>query len=237
VNHFISQIIKRDISVEFTKLSVLAAFFGALIHLFLDYLTARGIPLFFPFSLTKYSAELYQNIDLITLILAVVVILIIYLKTRPEYKKIAMAVFIIVLVSFGGMRALEKYEVLTTESSYLDENYSKITVYPTNDVFNWQVVKSNPQNTSYLVYNYKTLTNDRYNLKNYINPSIVNGSYESGLMAINIADSDPMVKRFKWNSQYSLVNATHGINGWNITYYDIVESYTEDSFSILILKS
>jgi inner membrane protein len=210
------------------------AFFGAIIHLFLDYLTSRGIPLFFPISLTKYSAELYQNIDLITMVLAAVVLIIIYLKTKPKYKKIAMTVFIIVLLSFGGIRAVEKYNVIESDTTYLDGNYSQMTVYPTNDVFNWQVVKYNSQKTSYIVYNYNTQNQELYNLRKYNTPNIINGSYESGLKAINIANSYPRVKQFKWNSHYSLINASFQNNKWKITYCDIVDSYTEDNFSILI---
>ncbi|MGB9201086.1 metal-dependent hydrolase, partial [Methanobacterium sp.] len=80
VNQFIGNIIKRDITVKFTKTTIAIAYFGVLTHLLLDYLTTLGIPLFFPFSITRYALNLYQSLDLITIILAAIVMLIIYMK-------------------------------------------------------------------------------------------------------------------------------------------------------------
>jgi inner membrane protein len=235
VNQFISNIIKRDISIEFNKISVIVAFFGGVIHLFLDFLTARGIPLFYPFSLTKYSAELYQNVDLITMIVAGIVMIIIYLKINPNYKKIAMTIFIIILVSFGGLRASEKLDVIESQTPTLNENYSKLTVYPTNDIYEWQVIQSNSPNSTYLVYNYNTNNREKTSLQYYNTPLITNGSYIDGIHAIKLANSNPLVQRFKWNSHYSLINASYTGKDWNITYYDIIDSYTDNSLSVKIM--
>lgn len=234
VNEFISNLIKRDLTVKFTKTTIAIAYFGVLIHLFLDYLTTLGIPLFFPFSITRYAANIYQSLDLVTTILAVVVLLIIYMKVNYKYKKAAMAIFMIVLISFGGIRAYEKINVLEDETPTLNGNYSQLAAYPTSDMFKWNVVKINSENTSYVVSQYDTWTNQESNIKIYSTPQVENGDYSSALSAIKIADKLPEVKKFKWNSYYTLVNANYNSSKWDITYYDILTSYTANNVTVTV---
>jgi inner membrane protein len=234
VNEFISNLIKRDLTVKFTKTTIAIAYFGVLTHLFLDYLTTLGIPLFFPFSITRYAADLYQSIDLLTTILAAVVLLIIYMKVNYKYKKAAMAIFMIILISFGGIRAYEKFNVLDVETPTLNGNYSQLSVYPTSDMFSWNVVKRNSENTNYIVSGYNTWYNKESNIRLYTTPSVENGNYSSALNAIKIADALPVVKRFKWNSYYTLVNANYNSNKWDITYYDILNSYTGNNITVTV---
>ncbi|MGZ7070559.1 MAG: metal-dependent hydrolase, partial [Methanobacterium sp.] len=66
----INWIIRRDLRVEFTFKTIGIAYFGALTHLFLDFLTSKGIPLFFPFTLQRFSAEIYYYIDVTTAVIA-----------------------------------------------------------------------------------------------------------------------------------------------------------------------
>ncbi len=234
VNGFISNLIKRDLTVKFTKTTVAIAYFGVLTHLFLDYLTTLGIPLFFPFSITRYAADLYQSIDILTTIIAAVVLLIIYMKVDYKYKKAAMAIFMIILISFGGIRAYEKINVLEVETPTLNGNYSQLSVYPTSDMFSWNVVKRNSENTSFIVSEYNTWHDQESNINVYTTPSVENGNYSSALNAIKIVDALPVVKRFKWNSYYTLVNANYNSTKWNITYYDIVNSYTGNNITVTV---
>jgi inner membrane protein len=234
VNEFISNLIKRDLTVKFTKTTISIAYFGVLIHLFLDYLTTLGIPLFFPFSITRYAADLYQSLDLLTIIIAAVVLLIIYMKINYKYKKAAMAIFMIILISFGGIRAYEKFNVLEDETPTLNGNYSQLSVYPTSDMFSWNVVKRNSENTSYIVSEYNTWYDQESNIKLYTTPSVENGNYSSALNAIKIADALPLVKRFKWNSYYTLVDANYNSTKWDITYYDILNSYTGNNITVTV---
>jgi inner membrane protein len=234
VNGFISSLIKRDMSVRFTKTTIGIAYFGVLIHLFLDYLTTKGIPLFFPFSITRYAAEIYQSLDGITIILAVIVMVILYLKLNKNYKKAAMAIFMIILISFGGIRAYEKFNVLEDETTTLNGNYSQIYVYPTSDMFTWNVVKSNVQNSSYIVSEYNTLANHESDIKMFNSPTVQNGTYSSAQNAINIANSLPVVERFKWNSYYTLVDANYNSTKWDLTYYDILTSYTGNNITVSV---
>ena len=232
VNEFIGNLIRRDISVKFTKTTVAIAYFGVLTHLFLDYLTTLGIPLFFPFSITRYALNLYQSLDALTIVIALIVLIVIYLRVDTKYKKAAMAIFMIILISFGGIRAYEKINIMEHETPTLYGNYSELEVYPTSDMFAWNVVKHNPDNTSFIVSLYNGWYNKEYNVNYYNSPLITGGDYDSGLRAIKIADNYAVVKQFKWNSFFTLENASYNGNNWNITYYDIVQSYTKNNITV-----
>ena len=234
VNGFISNLVKRDLSVKFTKTTVLIAYFGVLIHLFLDYLTTLGIPLFFPFSITRYAANIYQSLDLLTIILAVIVMIILYLKLNQKYKKAAMAIFMIILISFGGIRTYEKFNVLEDETPTLDGNYSQLSVYPTSDMFAWNVVKHNSENSSFIVSEYNTWFNQQSNIIMYNTPLVENGRYSSAQNAINITNALPVVKEFKWNSYYTVVNANYNSTKWDITYSDIINMYTAKNITVSV---
>lgn len=202
--------------------------------MFLDYLTTLGIPLFFPFSITRYAAEIYQSLDLVTIILAAIVMLILYMKVNYKYKKAAMAIFMIILISFGGIRAYEKFNVLEDETPTLNGNYSQLSVYPTSDMFTWNVVKSNSQNSSYIVSQYNTWSNRESNIKMFNTPSVENGSYSSAQNAIKIANALPVVKEFKWNSYYTIIDAKYNSTKWDITYSDILNSYTGNNITVSV---
>ena len=234
VNQFIGNIIKRDITVKFTKTTIAIAYFGVLTHLFLDYLTTLGIPLFFPFSITRYALNLYQSLDLVTIILAAIVMLIIYMKINYKYKKAAMAIFMIILISFGGLRAYEKINILDDETPTLTGNYSQLSLYPTSSIYVWNVVKSNSQNSSYIVSQYNGWSNQVSNNQIYNTPLVENGNYSAGLDAIKIADTLPVVKQFKWNSYYTVVTAKYNSTKWDITYSDIINSYTANNLTVTV---
>jgi inner membrane protein len=234
VNNFIGNIIKRDISVKFTKTTIGIAYFGVLTHLFLDYLTTLGIPLFFPFSITRYAAEIFQALDLVTIVLAAVVLLIVYMKLNSRYKKAAMAIFMIILISFGGIRAYEKINVIEDVTPTLNGNYSQLSVYPTSDFFKWNVVKRNVQNTSFIVSEYNTQSNQESNIKTYATPTVENGNYSSAMNAINIANTYPVVKQFKWNSYFTVVDAKFTGSKWDIRYSDILKSYTVNNITVSV---
>ena len=234
VNEFIGNIIKRDITVKFTYTTIAIAYFGVLTHLLLDYLTTLGIPLFFPFSITRYALNLYQSLDLITIILAAIVMLIIYMKINYKYKKAAMAIFMIILISFGGLRAYEKINILDDETPTLNGNYNQVALYPTSNIFIWDVVKSNSQNSSYIVSQYNGWSNQESNIQTFYTPSVENGNYSAGLNAIKIADTLPVVKQFKWNSYYTIVNARYDSTKWDVTYSDIINSYTANNLTVTV---
>ena len=232
INGFISHVIQRDINVEFNKRSVLLAYFGVLTHLFLDFLTTGGIPLFYPFSLTRYTANLYYYTDLVTAMVALMVLIILYLHLDPKYKKIALLGFMIMLISFGGIRGYAKMDSI--QSQTLNDGYNQITAYPTSDMFTWTVVESDG-GSRYQVFSYNTLTKESSNLREVKNLTVKNGNYESAQEAIKYANKLPEVERFMWNSPCTTINATQTSAGWNVTYLDVIGThYGTGELSVMV---
>lgn len=218
----INDLIKRDIKVEFNWKSVSLAYFGVLIHLFLDFLTTGGIPLLYPFSLVRFSANLYYYTDWVTTMFAMAVLLILYLRLNPKYKKIALIGFLVMLISFGGIRAYEKMDAL--ESQTLSEGYTSITAYPNPDMFTWTVVESDG-GSKYRFFTYNTLQRTISDRGEARNITIKNGAYASAKEAIKYADNLPEVRGFKWDHMYTCIKAEQTSVGWNITYFDFMESH------------
>jgi len=63
--------------------------------LFLDFLTTKVIPLLYPFSITRYVAEIYLAINIVITVFAVTVLLVLYLRINENYKKNTLALFMI----------------------------------------------------------------------------------------------------------------------------------------------
>jgi len=223
VKEYVGKIIRRDLPITFNRASVMAVFFGALTHLFLDALTSKGIPLLYPLTINRFSAELFYYMDIVTMVVASLVLLILYLRLNLQYKKLALISFIILLIVFGGIRAYEKGEVIQ-KAEIFDGNYTQISAYPSSDIFTWSVVEKNSNNTRYEVFNFNNFDNSISNIKTYKSFSVNNGSYDSAIKAVNTANSFPEVQNFKWDAYYTIIRA-EGSSGWNITYFDIVNSH------------
>ena len=235
IKSFISNIIRRPIKIEFSWTIILIAYFGVLTHLLLDFLTTGGIPLLYPFTLTRFSANLYYYIDTITSIVALAVLIILYLRLNPKYKKIALAAFMIMLISFGGIRAYEKID--TIHSQTLSDSYTQIIAYPTSDMFTWTVVMSDHEGTKYKFFTYNNLQKKSSNEGEVKSLTIKNGTYSSAQEAIKYADNLPEVEKFKWNSFYTCISAERVSSGWNITYFDFLGGhFGPNQLSVQVLK-
>ncbi len=233
INEFIGKIIRRDISVVFTWKTIGIAYFGALTHLCLDFLTSRGIPLLYPFTLQRFSAEIYYYIDITTAVIALIVLLILYLKLDMKYKKAAMAIFMVILISFGGIRAYEKMNSL--EDNPVSGNYVYSVAYPTADMFTWTIVQSNSNNSTYYSFKYNTLNNEKLDVKTVQNLTVSGGSIQSAQEAINKADKLPEVQNFMWDAYYPCINASYDGNAWKLTYFDVIDTgYHNNNINVFI---
>lgn len=233
INSFIGKIIRRDIRLEFTFKTIGIAYFGALTHLFLDFLTSKGIPLLYPFTLERFSAEIYYYIDITTAVIALVVLLIIYLRLDMKYQKAAMAIFMIVLISFGGIRAYEKNVAL--DANQVSENMVYSTAYPTVDMFTWTIVQSDSSNSTYYSFKYNTLNKEKSDVKTVQSLTVTGGTVQSAQNAINKADMLPEVKNFIWDVYYPCINASYNGNEWELTYYDVVDGgYHNPAFNVTV---
>lgn len=195
INGFIGRIIRRDISVEFTLKTIGIAYFGAVIHLFLDFLTSKGIPLFYPVTLQRFSAEIYYYIDITTAVIALIVLGVLYLRLNVKYKKVAMAIFMIILILFGGIRAYEKVNALNENPVSGDFAYS--AAYPTMDMFIWAIVESDSANVTYYSFKYNTLNKQKSDIKTVQSLTVTGGSIQSAQKAIDTANKLPEVQNFR----------------------------------------
>ncbi|MGZ7096220.1 MAG: metal-dependent hydrolase [Methanobacterium sp.] len=229
----INWIIRRDLRVDFTLKTIGIAYFGALTHLFLDFLTSKGIPLFFPFTLQRFSAEIYYYIDITTAVIALAVLIILYLKLDMKYKKAAMAVFMIVLISFGGIRAYEKSNALTENP--VSGNFIYSAAYPTMDMFTWTIVESDSTNSTYHSFKYNTLNKEKSDVKTVQSLTVTGESVQSAQKAINGADKLPEVQRFRWDAYYPCVNASYNGKAWELIYFDVVDTgYNNNNVTVFV---
>lgn len=222
IQDLIGKIIRRDLNLVFNWKTVLLAYFGVLTHLLLDFLTTGGIPLFYPFTMERFSAHLYYYTDLVTTIAALIVLIVLYLRIDLKYKKIAMILFVIMLVSFGGIRGYEKMNTTHALEDNLEGNFTEIATYPTSDMFVWQGVVIDPENHKYQYYTYNGLTGQKTFNGNYSGLKIQNGSYSSAMAAIKKTKEDIYVQRFIWYSYYVCIDAKYKDNQWEITYINFL---------------
>ncbi|MCE5213159.1 MAG: metal-dependent hydrolase [Methanobacterium sp.] len=233
INGFISKLLKRDLSVEFTYKTVGIAYFGALTHLFLDFSTSRGIPLLYPFTLQRFSAEIYYYIDLTTAVIALIVLLILYLRVDMRYKKAAMAIFMIMLISFGGIRAYEKNVAL--DENPVTDGLVYSAAYPTSDMFTWTIVQSDSSNSTYYSFNYNTLNKEKNDAKMVQSLTVTGGTVQSAQEAIIKAELFTEVQSFRWNAYYPCINANFNAKEWILTYFDVMDDgYRNNNLTVTV---
>ncbi|MDI6644733.1 MAG: hypothetical protein QME14_06690 [Methanobacteriaceae archaeon] len=201
----------------------------------LDFLTTGGIPLFYPFSITRFSAEIYSYVDPFITVAALIVLATIYFQIDIRYKKAAMIIFMIMLVSFGGIRLYEKNNAFNAFKPDLNENFTEISTYPTSNMFLWRVVVSDHDKGEYRLYENDGLSGKKKFLGEYRSLSVENGSYESALIAVKDANQLLEVQEFKWHAFYMCIDAQYQNNKWKLTYYDFIGSYsTRENLTIYI---
>jgi inner membrane protein len=233
INEFLSNIVRRDLSVEFTYKTVGIAYFGALTHLFLDFLTSRGIPPLYPFTLERFSAEIYYYIDLTTAVIALAVLLILYVRVDMKYKKGAMAIFMIILISFGGVRAWEKNVAL--DGNPVSGGFVYSAAYPTMDLFTWTVVQSDRSNQTYYSFDYNTRTKEKKDAKMVQSLTVSGGTVQSAQEAIDKADGLTEVQKFRWNAYYPIINANFNGEEWILTYFDVMDDgYRSNNLTVTV---
>lgn len=203
-----------DFQGVFSRQSAAFAYAGVIIHLFLDSVTTRGVPLFYPIAATRYSAEVFFYTD--TYLTIVSLITVIYLLKRPLHEHTAqkfLAVFLIVFAITGGIRIAEKQ---SAEDFFQG---SELRSYPTMNAFEWYV----------LVDKGEDITIHKYNGWNGSSP------YSATFSRLNVMDQGdaldsaldaagelPQVKMLNWRAYAVAVNASFQEGVWSLEYYDPV---------------
>jgi len=142
------------------------AFAGVLMHLFLDYLITKGVPLLYPLDTARFSAELLFHYEIIILVSSVCIALWL-IRGFFEKKSVSrntnnklLVLFLIMLLAVGGARVEGKERALALE------NYGNIAgdlkgdfeVFPDWSLFQWNILNKNE--SSFQVYSYNSLSNN-----------------------------------------------------------------------------
>lgn len=213
----VKKIVKKyfDFEPVFSRLNTIYAFAGIIIHLILDSITTRGVPLFYPFDVARYSAELFFYTDIYLTIVSL--IMVIYLFRKPFQTGINTKFLVIFLLILGGLGALRFAEKNSTEEFFNDVN---IKTFPTINPFDWYAQKE--EATKINVYEYNSLEEKlKYN-NTFLRLNVISGG--SGLEnALRLADELPQLKMFRWRAPSVAVNASYSNETWNLEYYDPVQ--------------
>jgi inner membrane protein len=213
----IKKIVKKYIDFEpvFSRRNIIYAFAGVIIHLVLDYSTTRGVPLFYPLVVTRYSAELFFYTDIFLTIVSL--IMIIYLSRKPFQSRTITKFLIILLLISGGLGVLRFAEKSNAEQFFHD---GSIKSFPTMDPFDWYAQKE--EGTKIEIYEYNGLKGTSQYNDTFRRLNVISGG--DGLdNALRLADELPQLKMFKWRAHSVAVNASYGNETWSLEFYDPIQ--------------
>lgn len=152
---------------------LLMALAGVILHLFLDYLTTKGVPLFYPLSTARFSAELLFHYE-VTILLFSAGAGLWLLRNIHARKPISqnannrlLALFLLVLLISSGLRVEGK------ESAISLENHGRLAegpdgdfeVFPDWGLFQWNILEKNE--SGFQVYSYDFLNSRTVYLDSY----------------------------------------------------------------------
>jgi inner membrane protein len=237
-----------DLSMTWTALALVYA--GVLSHLFLDYLTTRGVPLLYPFVASRFSAEIFYSTE-ITVAIASLAIVIILLRCGHDDKRqrhsqsqeqrqrqtemFLLAAFLIVILAVGAIRIDGK----EMPSDLLGGNAKS---YPEAGLFQWSILKDDGD--CFNVYEYDLLSAGTVSKAAFPHLNVSsdgenakkNSIGENISTALRAADALPQVDLFRWRSYAVAVNASLKDGIWYLKYYDPVVR-TDEMHSPAILRA
>jgi len=213
----------------FTQRTIVYAYAGVLFHLFLDYSTSGGVPLFYPFETTRYSAELFFYTDIYLTIVSLVMV--IFLFKKPFQSGTITKFLIIFLIVFAGLGVLRFAEKNNSQEFFNDVN---IQSFPTMNPFTWYAQKEDVDKITIFEYDGLEGRSD-YNMTvprlNILSDGI-------GLdKALAAADQLPQAKMFRWRAHTVAVNASYGNGTWSLEYFDPVQRIGMRSISGTFMRA
>lgn len=201
-----------DFNPVFSRRAVAFAFAGVVIHLFLDFVTTRGVPLFYPVETTRYSAEVFFYNDIFLTITSLAIV--IFLFKKPLQKNSIIQFLTIYLVVFAGIGAVRLAEKSSAEQFFQGPG---IKTYPTMNPFDWYVLAEDVDEISIFEYNGLDRTLPYIETVSRLN---IFPKKEGLDDAINNASELPQVKMFEWRAYAVAINASFSNGTWSLEYYD-----------------
>ena len=210
--------VKLDLDLSVSCLAFACA--GILSHLFLDYLTTKGVPLFYPFTAARYSADIFYMIELTIMIASLLVLIELFRKrSGTKFNKNLFIIFVAFLLIVGGIRIEGK----ETAQGYITDRGAE--VYPDTNLFQWTVLDNDSDR--FQVREFNTLYGKMLHSSTFLRLNISSGSVgpvESvgSERALDLAENLPQVKLFRWRAYAVAINASERNGSWLLEYYDPV---------------
>jgi inner membrane protein len=165
------------------------AFAGVLMHLFLDYLITKGVPMLYPLDKARFSAELLFHYEIIILVSSVCIALWLIRGffgkksvSRNTNNKV-LVLFLIMLLAVGGARVEGKERALALENygNIAGDLKGDLEVFPDWSLFQWNILSKNE--SGFQVYSYNSLRNNMSYIASYprLHVELESGDPESAL--------------------------------------------------------
>ncbi len=228
-------IFRRWTGIEFSlswPVAVLALA-GVFMHLFLDYLITKGVPMLYPLDIERFSAELFFHYEIIITACSISIALWLlrgFFSKKSVSRKTngrLLALFLIVLLVVGGLRVEGKERAIALENygGSIENHEKDFEVFPDWGLFEWIILNKNE--SSFQVYRYDFLNNEISYLASYprLHVELDSDNPESASdleEALHLADSLPKVVLFRWRACAVAVNAYQNNGSWLLEYYDPV---------------
>lgn len=201
-----------DFEPAISRRTVAFAYAGVVIHLFLDYVTTKGVPIFYPLATARWSAEVFFYTDIYLTIVSLAMV--IFLFKKPLKKNTVtkfLAIFLVIFAMLGALRMVEK------NSAEDLVQVADIKVYPTMSPFDWYVL--NGDEDKIRIYEYNGLDKALVYSETISRMNILSdGKYLNA--ALDAAGELPQIKMFKWRAYAVAVNASSSNGVWILEYYD-----------------
>ena len=207
---FINRFIKFEPVI--TGRSAVFACVGAVLHIVLDSITTHGVPLLYPLTTARYSAELFFYTDLLLTILSIMII--IYLYKKPQQRNNAVKFLIIFLIIFAILGSIRIMEKNSAAYFFQDKN---MKTYPTASPFNWYVMGITSEEIR--IYEYNALSMSSPYNESVKRMNILRSGNDIS-MALSTSEELPQVKMFRWRAHAVAVNASFDKGTWSFEYYD-----------------
>ena len=203
-----------NLDLDFSAPCLAFAYAGIISHIFLDYLTTRGVPLFYPFVSARYSAEIFSMIEIIIMIGSLLILAELFReRRRTNFNKNLFIIFVAFLLVVGGVR-LEGKEMA---EGFLKDKSAE--VYPDSNLFQWAILENDSDR--FHVYELNSLYGEMPHNSTFLRLNISSGSMGAE-RALDLAENLPQVKLFRWRAYAVAINASELNGSWLLEYYDPV---------------
>ncbi len=210
IKSFLCRFIKFDL--DFSATSMAFVYAGVLLHLFVDYTTTRGVPLFYPWQAVRYSANIFSQIEPIMLIASLLVLAVLVRgRSRIKFNKNIFMVFLLFFLIVGGIRIEGK----AAAGEFF--NGQNAEIYPDSNLFSWVILENDSD--QFLVYKYDFIKGNVTNSSAFAKITVAS-SITQAQIAIDAAEKLPLVLLFRWRAYAVAINATSQNGSWIIDYYD-----------------